>query len=497
MYYSPLQSDLSLIHQQSKTIYVKVNLLDWQFKILDSFESNLLSDNLSVDSQSRQRRSYSCTLQVSDASFFTGSDKKIWINKYIQVFYGIENIRTKKVHYFLLGTFSYQSVDYSYDAVTNQLSLKCPDLMADYDGTKNGHISGYSLMIPAGENIRQTVIGLVNNAGITKYYVEDIGKEVPYDLDFSGEVTYCNVWEKICELYDSWEFFFDVDGTFIWRKIPTGLTEPVIFDDSFIDKIWLSENTSYDFTGIYNVTEVWGKTLELEHDDRYTEECTFSGGVYSITLEGVSSLDDIDHLDQIGIKVNADSTDGAMVSINGLEAVPIVNDDGSPIISGRMKAGQTYVFSYRRNMGTEIQNCLYLLGQYQCYGIYKEENPDCPFSVQNLRYEILNRVNYDNLYSDDLCYNQAEYLTYQTTALQDTLDLTLLIIPWLDVNQKIKYTSKQTGETSQYMIRSFSWSTLGGTMSMTLYKFRESFSYVKNKNKEEAKAKTWLMKSKK
>jgi hypothetical protein len=134
-------------------------------------------------------------------------------------------------------------------------------------------------------------------------------------------------------------------------------------------------------------------------------------------------------------------------------------------------------------MGENIQNCLYLLGQYQCHGVYVEENLECPFSVKNLGYEILNRVDYDELYSDDLCYNQAEYLTYQSTALLDTITLELLTIPWLNVNQKIKYTSKTTGETNQYIIKSFSWSSLSGTMSMTLYKFLESFNYVKNRER--------------
>ena len=272
-----------------------------------------------------------------------------------------------------------------------------------------------------------------------------------------------------------------MDGTFIWRQIPTGLSQPVLFDDSFMDTIWINENTQTSFSSIYNVTEVWGKNIELDRNDRYAEASSYSAGVYSITLDGITSYDDIDHLDQIGIKICSSNPEGAKVSINGLPPIPIVNDDGTVIAANRMKADTTYVFSYRRNLGTQIQNCLYLLGQNRAYGIYKENNKDCPFSIDRLGYEIVNSVNYDNLYSDDLCYNQAEYLTYQSTAMLDTIQLTLLLIPWLDVNEKIKYTSKTTGETNQYIIKSFSWSTLDGTMTLTLYKFLESFSYVKNK----------------
>lgn len=481
MNYTPTQQDIKIIKQITKTVFIKVELLNKQMKILDVIQGNLISDNLNVDSESKQRRTYSCELYITDTSFLLGEDKKIWIDKYIRVYYGINEIRTQETNWWLIGTFSYSDVNFSFSETEKKLSLSCIDLMADFDGTKNGQIDGYSLTVPAGEDIRQSIIATLKDAGIQNYVVEDIGKEIPYDLEFTGTTTYCDIWTKICELYDSWEFYFDTDGCFTWRQIPTGASDPVIFDDSLIDDIWINESTQESFSGIYNVTEVWGKVFELEYDDRYATESTFSDGVYGISLDNIESLDDIDHLEQIAIRICEDNPAGAQVSINGLEAIPIVNDDGTIIEEGRMKAGTDYIFSYRRNLGETIQNCLYLLGQYQAYGIYKEESSDCPYSVTNLGYEILNRVDYEDLYSDDLCYNQAEYLTYQSCAMMDTITLSLILIPWLDVSEKIEYTSKLTGETGQYIIKSFSWSTLDGTMSMTLYRFRESFSYVKKR----------------
>ena len=94
MYYTPTQEDFNLVKQHTKDIYIKVNLLNKQFKVLDSFDGNLLSDSLNVDSKSKQRRTYSCELQVTNPSFFVGRDKKIWIDKYIQIYYGIKNIKT-------------------------------------------------------------------------------------------------------------------------------------------------------------------------------------------------------------------------------------------------------------------------------------------------------------------------------------------------------------------------------------------------------------------
>ena len=478
MYYSPTQSDIGIIKQTEKEIFVKIELLNRQFKILESLQGSLISDSLNVDSGSKQRRTYSCEMQISDASFFIGNDKKIWIDKYIRVYYGIKSARTKSIVWWLIGTFTYVDASYHYNADTNTVSLSCADLMADFDGTKQGQLTGYSLTIPAGEDVRSTLIALLNQAGITKYLIESVEKEIPYDLEFSGSVTYCDIWTKICDLYDAWEFYFDVDGSFIWRKIPTGLSDPVLADDTLFGDLCLDETVNASFSGIYNVTEVWGKVLELTQNDRYADSSELSGDTYQITLEGVSSLEDFHHLDRIGIKLCADSPYGAKVSINGLEPIPIFHDDGTVVADGRMNMNTTYVFSYRRNAGEEIQNCLYLLGQYQAYGIYKETNPDCPFSVDSLGYEIVNRLNYDHLYSDDLCFNQAQYLTYQTTAMMDTINLNLILIPWLDVNQKVIYTSHGASQPREYLIKSFNWSTLDGTMSVTLYKFLESFSFV-------------------
>lgn len=484
MYYYPTQDDIAIIKQLAKDVHIKIELLDRTYKILESIQGQLLSDSLSVDSQSQQRRTYNVTLYVTDASFLLGEDKKIWIDKYIRVYYGITSVHTGEVAWYLVGTFTYVDAGYTYSATENRLELSCADMMADYDGTKNGEIDGYSLTIPAGEDMRESILALVKDAGIEKYQIEDPQKEIPYDLEFNDSKTYYDVWKKICELYDSWEFYFDVDGTFIWRKVPTGLSEPVIADDTLFGDIYISETSDYSFSGIYNVTEVWGQVLELEMSDRYADSSTLAGDTYSITLEDADTLDEIDHLDRIGIKICADSPASPKVSINGQEAIPVVDDAGNPLAEGRMRADTTYVFTYRRNLGDSIQNCLYLLGQYQAYGIYKEMNPDCPYSVPSLGYEIVKRVNYDNLYSDDLCYNQAEYLTYQTTAMLDTIQLTCILIPWLDVNEKVRYTSRETGETAQYMVRDFSWSTFDGTMTVTLYRFLESFSYVKQREEE-------------
>ena len=431
-------------------------------------------------------------MAVTNSSFVIGNDKKIWLDKRLRVYYGIKSQRTKNIIWYILGTFCYVNMNYSYTKAGNILSLTCADLMAQYDGTLNGQISGYSssnnpvnytiqsLKIPAGEDIRTSIVGILELAHISNYIVEDIEKEIPYDLTFPIGSTFANIWEKIRDLYDSWEFFFDEDGVFIWQRVPTCLEENVILDDSTLPKLVISEETSGSFSGIYNVTEIWGKVLELDNDDRYSSTSTYSNNVYRVNYIDYTSWDDVDNLTQLAFKVLSTNLDSPKFSINGYSSIPIVDGDGHPVKPGTLEKDKIYVFRYRRSLSG---NSLYLLGNFQCYGIYEETSSDCPFSTTRLGYRILNSIEYESLSDDAACYNQAEYLTYKTTAMMDTVTLSMAVIPWLDVNQKIEYTSKYNKEKNQYIIKKINWNFENGTMTVTLYKFLESFSYVYDRQK--------------
>lgn len=490
------QKDLSILRQGEQEIHLKVELLNSNFKILDSLEGYVVNDSFSQDSESLQRRSYSCDLKVINSTFIIGKDKKIWIDRRLRVLYGVKSIRENRIIWYQLGIFCYISMKYSSTGTDKTLSLTCGDLMALYDGTLNGQLLGKgsspnapdfairNLTIPAGEDMRLSIIATLKEAGITKYIVEDIGKPIPYDLNFDTGATYADVWTKIRDLYDSWEFYFDVDGTFVWRQAPTCLNEPVILDDFIMQSIVKDENADIKFSGIYNVTEVWGKVLELDKSDRYSDISTYLNNTYNINLDIFTSWQDIDNLSQISFKVLSDNLVAPKFSINNLSSIPIYDGDGNTLSKGILKANNIYVFRYRR-LSTE-QNALFLLGQFQCYGRYIEESLDCPFSVSNLGYEIVNSVDYDNLSDDAACYNQAEFLTYQTTAMMDTISLTMLVVPWLEVSTKVEYRPRYNNTIAQYIVKNLSWSTSEGIMNITLYKFSESFSYVfnrKNKNK--------------
>ena len=103
MAYTATQADLNILRQGEQEVFLKVELLNSNFKVIDSLTGNIKSDTYSVDSESIQRRSYKADIVVTDDSFQIGRDKKIWLDKRIRVFYGVYSLRERQILWYRLG----------------------------------------------------------------------------------------------------------------------------------------------------------------------------------------------------------------------------------------------------------------------------------------------------------------------------------------------------------------------------------------------------------
>ena len=70
----------------------------------------------------------------------------------------------------------------------------------------------------------------------------------------------------------------------------------------------------------------------------------------------------------------------------------------------------------------------------------------------------------------------AEYELYLSSNLAENISLEMINIPWLDVNCKIEYTSKNFNETHSYIIKSISGSTSSATMTISMIKYYIDYS---------------------
>ena len=142
--YNITAEDMYLLKQSTKELYSKVELLNSEFKIVDQLEGNLISDDLSVSSDSSVRRTYNCSLFVTDSTFEIARDTKIWIDRMIRPYVGVKNMMTGNIIWYLMGTYKISSTSVSYDATTHTLDLSCNDLMCTLDAEFSGCVEGYN-----------------------------------------------------------------------------------------------------------------------------------------------------------------------------------------------------------------------------------------------------------------------------------------------------------------------------------------------------------------
>lgn len=485
--YTITATDMYLLKQSTRELYSKVELLNSSFKIVDQLEGDLISDDISISASSDVRRTYNCTLFVTDSTFEIAKDSKIWIDRIIRPYIGMKDLRTGQIVWYLMGTYKMSSTNVTYDATTHTLSLTCNDLMCSLE-TEYGGIVGhaYQYKIKAGEDVRTSIIGLLNDAKIKNYNIGLISEKIPYDLEFDYGSSYYDMLHQILELFvEGWQMYFDINGTFIWEPIPLAIEDSIVLDNTTMQELLIQETRNDNFSGVYNKTIVYGKVLEPQY---YSDNTTLSNNVYSATVDkynvdssamiDTSSYIEYRNFDTIGLKLSAANT-GAIthININGLGNVPICKDNGDYIEANHFKANEVWVFKYRKQNDKGFAD-FYCLGQYLPHGEYTEDSKDVLYSTANVNKTLLQVIELDSIYSDDLAYQRAVYETYLKCRRRDTINLNMMAVYWLDVNQKVEYIpiGANTDTPYQYLVDNISYNSTDGTMSVSLQRFYDDYT---------------------
>lgn len=141
---------------------------------------------------------------------------------------------------------------------------------------------------------------------------------------------------------------------------------------------------------------------------------------------------------------------------NGIDGnyYPLVMQSGDNFI--QLKKDVLYLISWNNTNKTWI-----FVGHQQAQAVAKDTNPNSPFctTINNSLYNIrlvLYGGEYDNIYTDELAQQRADYELWKRTRLEDSINLSCVPIPWLDVNQVVNYTPHNSNESHQYIIKSIS-----------------------------------------
>ena len=545
--------DKKLVTQRILELRFKMEVYDENNRVLDTLEGGIVGGSLSINADSDIRRTFNVDI-IPNRQFDIRIKEHnlIWINRKVKLYIGINDKLRNEYIWYPQGVYVFTNTSITYDAATNQASVSCSDMVVKLDGTKNGQLGQQIIKFPAyeedeetGEVIKynylrdQIIITLDQLGRIKDYNIDDVGEykampqyntnwvkyreeskvpvkdgtlmetwnALPYDQEFSSGCSVWNILTTFRDLYPNYEMFFDENGTFICQMIPSCYEDDIVLDNSYLQKIYISENTSIDLMTVRNMCEVWGESIET---DFYVEESTYDDNVYSCTIEEYEEK--YYNGDSIGIKISFSNAEAPQLNINKFGNIGIYDDNTEqPLAANRLEPDEVYVFKIRKKYidGSDVIRA-YLLGHYQAHGmnvltngttgdqftttngvtvtrysleyfkeVYACEDveftiiEDSPYTIQKLG-EILDVKTggeYENITSTALALHRAQWENWKNSRLTDNINLTTKICPFLDVNIKVSYKRHDEEEENQYIIKSISHDFSGGTSNINMIRF--------------------------
>lgn len=450
-----------------------------------------------------------------------------------------------KLYWYSQGVYAFNQNGFKYSSTEHILSISCVDLVAKLDGTLGGTLTGQKTKIPVGSDIGNAIAKTFRLSGMEDCVVGYWNRSVPYDLEYDTGATIWQILTELRDLYYPFEMYFD-GTTFICSEIPTGYDALTIMSAADFEDLVISEDCTYDYSQIRNCVELWGASVEYDAFSA-KDGTTFSvsGDTTTVTANATfTSMEDSPSeltvaftTPTTGFKKNvkilvslrltvqsADSNGNLTTTTKSLSYGTYdlyarnVDDQGNDVlIDGTTIPKDTMIvvkydsntkhFYYQgeqqihvmvklvdkeptdeeKEKDKEAENCKYI--RYVCLSNAADVDwiNSSRFTIEKLgrRNEILSGEDYGNYTTNESAMNCAEYKHWTLSRLTDNVTVECVLIPWLDVNQKISYTPKYINTGNQpvdFLIKKIDISLGDGTMTVTMSRYWPYYPYiVKNK----------------
>lgn len=325
--------DYNVLKQQYIKKYIRLELLDFQYNIVDELSGNMTKCSINVDSNSDLRRSCDLGFVVTTSTFDIKAGSKIFLDKMVRPYVGYENMRTGEIQWYNQGIYLVNNPQWSYNASTNEISMQALDLMSKLTGLRNGNLEGIPTKIAKDENVREAIIKTIELGGFTKYICEECKTNdgtivpVPYDIEIDVGGTIYDVLTGLRDIMPNYQIYFDINGVFHYEPIPLAYDDPVLIDDDLFNNVLISENINTDFESVKNYVEVLGHTWDVDYYSP-SDKTTVSGGMITPTF---TDLKELQNDTAVGITLPSDITNVDKITINFLGSKNVVDIDDKPI----------------------------------------------------------------------------------------------------------------------------------------------------------------------
>lgn len=308
------QEQIDVLKQTLRNKRLKIELLDSNMRTVDSIEGHAIGGSITANANNDIRRtgnvqiavpiSQQATTLLDQLDGFTIEiGGKIWLDKYIKIKVGIENILspTNEIVWYPLGVFLINKPSRTFSATEYSLSFECIDLMSKLTGQRQGQLIGTTTVIEKGHyetingeqvyvktKLADALISTITElGGFSKYSIypiPDVYKYLPYDIKVGVGSTVYDILKQLMQIISTWQMYFDLDGTFIVEPIPSG-KDAIIYDID--DQQYINNTSSADFENVKNQIVVYGRVNNLSY---YTENTEASAKPTISLNAGISNV---------------------------------------------------------------------------------------------------------------------------------------------------------------------------------------------------------------
>ena len=317
--------DYNVLKQQYIKKYIRLELLDFQYNIVDELSGNMTKCSINVDSNSDLRRSCDLSFVVTTSTFDIKAGSKLWLDKFVRPYVGYENMRTGEIQWYNQGIYLVNNPQWSYNASTNEISMQALDLMSKLTGLRNGNLEGIPTKIAKDENVREAIIKTIELGGFTKYICEECKTKdgtivpVPYDIEIDVGGTIYDILTELRDIMPNYQIYFDINGVFHYEPIPLAYDDPVLIDDDLFNNVLISENINTDFESVKNYVEVLGHTWDVDYYSP-SESTTVNDNMITPTFADLTALEDGTAVG-ITLPIDANSTSGLNIGFLGTNKI--------------------------------------------------------------------------------------------------------------------------------------------------------------------------------
>lgn len=508
--------DSQLINQTNHVVRYKLELLNKYLQVESELTGDTADVNFNIDATTDIRRTADLTMVVTDRSWMTDNFEIGWVDKLVRFSIGLQKLDgTWK--WYALGTLLLSSDAFRFDTATQEMHMSLVDLMA-YGTSERGSQIGTGV-----KYVYNTDIPRLLTDTIARFFpykdveIEEFPDVLPYDLTFGiGSYPY-DILRTVLALFPWYEQFYDANGKYHAQKIPMHVNEPCLLGPEDLDDLIIAENRSFDFSNIKNTTEIYGKSIKSHYT---ATSCALDEDTYTLGFV-LSTMETLENNKKYGFTPAEDSPASPKIHIDLTDdqqqsTADLLDSNGQELPAGALKAGYSYVarcldVPETVDNETRIVKKFYLLGQKEIHVIVREmneipsaaviaadqrlndcadiryvRNADSPYACDRndapgmttemtiaagqIR-QVLYDGEYAGIYTTELAYQRGEYENYLKCRMNTDVELTTVLIPFIDVNQKIEYHSPITGELHQYIVKSVNMDVANFTMTMKLARF--------------------------